>query len=247
MRIAGSKVLVTGGNRGLGAVLVTALGENRSAKIHVGARDPARVAPGHNIHPVKLDITDAAQVDEAARQCSDVDLVINNAGIAEFIPLIGASDFAGARREMETNYFGTLNMCRAFAPVLKRNGGGAFVNVLSVASWIGVPMQGSYCASKAAAWALTRSIRFELHAQHTLVSGVFVGYIDTDMTAGLPYPKVSARQVADEIMAGVEQGREEILADERARSLRAQLFADLETFDLNMQKTWDSLQPATTK
>jgi NAD(P)-dependent dehydrogenase (short-subunit alcohol dehydrogenase family) len=244
MKIAGSKVLVTGGNRGLGAALVTALHESGCAKIYVGARDPVQIVPGKNIHPVRLDITDAAQVEEAGRRCSDVDLLINNAGIAEFIPLIGASEIGGARREMETNYFGTLQTCRAFAPVLKRNGGGGLVNVLSVASWIGVPMQGSYCASKAAAWALTRSIRFELRAQRTLVSGVFVGYIDTDMTAGLPYPKVSARQVANEILAGVEQGREEILADERARALRAQLFADLETFDANMQKTWDGLKLA---
>jgi NAD(P)-dependent dehydrogenase (short-subunit alcohol dehydrogenase family) len=84
-----------------------------------------------------------------------------------------------ARLEMETNYFGTLAMCRAFAPILKKNGGGAIVNVLSVVSWFNMPMQATYCASKSAAWSLTKAVRFELRAQGTFVAGVYAGYIDT--------------------------------------------------------------------
>ncbi len=144
-----------------------------------------------------------------------------------------------ARREMETNYFGTLAMCRAFAPVLKRNGGGALVNVLSTASWINAPMQGSYCASKAAEWSLTRAVRFELRAQGTLVIGVYPGYIDTEMSAGVTFPKSSPEVIAARVLAGIESSTEDILPDERSRTLRTELFKDHGPFDAGMQKTWD--------
>ena len=141
---------------------------------------------------------------------------------------------------METNYFGTLAMCRAFAPVLKRNGGGALVNMLSVVSFFNAPMQGSYCASKAAEWSLTKAARFELRAQGTLVIGVYAGYIDTDMAAGLAVPKSSPAAIAARVLEGIENGSEDILADERARTVFAELRKDDRLFDANMQKIWDS-------
>jgi NAD(P)-dependent dehydrogenase (short-subunit alcohol dehydrogenase family) len=140
---------------------------------------------------------------------------------------------------METNYFGTLAMCRAFAPVLRRNGGGALVNVLSVVSWFNAPMQGSYCASKAAAWSLTKATRFELRAQGTLVVGVYAGYIDTDMASGIAAPKSSTHDIAARIVEGIASDAEEILADERARSVHAELLKDAGPFDARMQKVWD--------
>ena len=151
------------------------------------------VARDGAIEPIQLDITKSDQVAAAAARCGDVSILINNAGIAAFTPALGAPTMDNARREMETNYFGTLAMCRAFAPVLKRNGGGALVNILSVVSWFNAPVQGTYCASKSAEWSLTKAVRFELRAQGTLVVGVHAGYIDTGMTAGLSVAEIQPR------------------------------------------------------
>lgn len=116
-------------------------------------------------------------------------ILINNAGVAGFTPALHTPTMANARLEMETNYLGTLAMCRAFAPVLNRNGGGALVNVLSVVSWFNAPMQETYCASKAAESSLTTAIRFELRAQGTLVVGVYAGYVDTRWQQACGVPK----------------------------------------------------------
>jgi len=125
--------------------------------------------------------------------------------------------------------------------ILINNAGVASFNPALVVSWFNVPMQGSYCASKSAAWSLTKAARFELRAQDTLVAGVYAGYIDTDMTAGVAFPKTSAADIAARVIAGIEAGSEEILADERARTVHAQLHKDSGPFDANMQKVWDDL------
>jgi NAD(P)-dependent dehydrogenase (short-subunit alcohol dehydrogenase family) len=240
MKIRGATALVTGANRGLGRALVQALRATGCAKIYAAARTVANATPDVTLEPVPLDITNPEQVAAAAARCQDVNILINNAGIARFKPLLGAPTIDDARIEMETNYFGTLAMCRAFAPVLKRNGGGALVNVLSVVSFFNAPMQGSYCASKAAAWSLTKAARFELRAQGTLVVGVYAGYIDTDMTVGVDAPKSSAADIAASVIEGIESGTEDILTDERARSTFAELRKDDRPFDANMQKVWDN-------
>jgi NAD(P)-dependent dehydrogenase (short-subunit alcohol dehydrogenase family) len=133
-------------------------------------------------------------------------------------------------------------MCRAFAPVLKRNGGGVLVNMLSVVSFFNAPMQGSYCASKAAAWSLTKAVRFELRAQGTQVIGVYAGYIDTDMTADLKAPKSSPAEIAARVLEGIESGKDDIFADERSRTVFSELRQDDRLFDATMQKIWDSQQ-----
>jgi NAD(P)-dependent dehydrogenase (short-subunit alcohol dehydrogenase family) len=240
MKISGSTALVTGANRGLGRALVDALGDAGCAKVYAASRKTDAVSPGGVIEPVQLDITDGGQVAAAAARCHDVGILINNAGVAAFTPALGAASMDNARLEMETNYFGTLAMCRAFAPVLKRNSGGALVNVLSVVSLFNAPMHGSYCASKAAEWSLTKAVRFELHAQGTLVIGVYAGYIDTDMTAELTAPKSSPGAIAARIIAGIESGTEDILADDRARTVFAELRKDDRAFDANMQKVWET-------
>jgi NAD(P)-dependent dehydrogenase (short-subunit alcohol dehydrogenase family) len=239
MNIGGATALVTGANRGLGQALVAALLEAGCAKVYAAARRAER-APAAAVVPVTLDITDGAQVADAAAQCADVTLLINNAGIATFRPLLEAPSLDGARLEMETNFFGTLRMCRAFAPVLKRNGGGALVNILSVVSLFNAPMQGSYSASKAAEWSLTKAVRFELRAQGTQVSGVYAGYIDTDMAAGIAAAKSSPQAIAARVLEGIEAGEEDILADERARSVYAALRRDDRAFDATMQQVWNA-------
>src|SRR5215471_13020433 len=132
MKITGATALVTGANRGLGHALVDALRGADCRKVYAGARRVTDVARDNGIEPIELDITNAHHVAAAAARCSDVTILINNAGVAGFSPALGAPTIDTARREMETNYFGTLAMCRAFASVLRRNGGGALVNVLSV-------------------------------------------------------------------------------------------------------------------
>lgn len=243
MNIRGSTVLVTGANGGLGGALVGALREAGCAKIYAAARRPEQLALDGAIEPVRLDITDPEQVAAAAARCSDVTILINNAGAAGCSPALGAPTMSAARLEIETNYLGTLAMCRAFAPILKRNGGGALVNVLSVVSWFNAPMQGTYCISKAAESALTKGIRFELRAQGTLVVGVYAGYIDTDMAARMwgsaEYPKLSPAQAATRVLAGIEQGTEEILTDETAEGVHAALLKDARPFDAELQKAWD--------
>ena len=172
MKIDGSVALVTGANRGLGRVYARELVARGAGKVYGAARNPAAVTePG--VLPIALDITDLDRVAQVAAQCADVTLLVNNAGVLKYSTFTGAPDLdAAARAEMETNYFGTLRMCRAFAPVLAASGGGAIVNMLSVTSFYSNPFDASYGASKAAAWALTNGVRLELHHQHTLVVAV---------------------------------------------------------------------------
>ena len=239
MKLAGTTALVTGANRGLGRAFVEALRGAGCARIYAGARDAAGIAGDGIVVPIKLDITRADEVAAAASRCTDVNVLINNAGVARFKPALGAPAMDDARLEMETNYFGTLAMCCAFAPVLKTNGGGALVNMLSVVSFMNVPMQGSYSASKAAEWSLTKAVRFELRAQGTLVIGVYAGYIDTDMTTGIAGPKSSPADIAARVIEGIEDGTADILADQRSREVFDMLRRDDRGFDANMQKLWD--------
>jgi NAD(P)-dependent dehydrogenase (short-subunit alcohol dehydrogenase family) len=178
MKIGGSVALVTGANRGLGRAYARELVSRGAAKVYGAARQPAQVTE-RGVTPIALDITDPERVAEVAKQCADVSLLVNNAGVMRASTFLGAPSLDAARAEMETNYFGTLSMCRAFAPVLAANGGGAVVNILSITSFFTNPFNASYGASKAAAWSLTNGIRLELHHQGTLVVAVHAGFIDT--------------------------------------------------------------------
>ena len=173
--------------------------------------------------PIALNITDPQRVAQVAAQCTDVSLLVNNAGVLESSAFIGAPNMDAARLEMETNYFGTLSMCRALAPVLAANGGGAIVNMLSVTSFYTNPFDASYGASKAAAWSLTNGVRLELHHQGTLVVAVYASFIDTDMAALTDAPKDSPESVAQQVFNAVEAGQIEVLADERSRAVKAKL------------------------
>ena len=177
MDINDSVVLVTGGNRGLGKSLVHAFLEAGARKIYVGSRRLIETSDPR-LQPIQLDITHAQNV-AAAQTCRDITILVNNAGIAAFTPFLTVPSMDQAHQEMETNYFGTLAMVRAFAPHLKRNGGGTLVNMLSVLSWFTLPTAGSYCASKSAELALTEGLRIELRSQGTQVIAVHAGYIDT--------------------------------------------------------------------
>jgi len=224
MQLEGSVALVTGANRGLGRAIAHALVEAGAAKVYAGARDPRSVTdPG--VVPVALDVTDHAQVAALARELTDVNLVVNNAGIGSLaFPL--TADLDQARRELDVNYLGTLAVAQAFAPVLAANGGGALVNVLSVVSFVNSPHLSTYSASKSAQWSITNGLRVALREQGTLVTGVHVGYIDTDLTDGIDADKHRPADVAAAILDGVRAGEEEILVDEFTRSVKAALSQD---------------------
>jgi len=238
MKIEGSVGLVTGANRGLGRVFARELVRRGAAKVYGAARHPDAVTePG--VTPVALDITDAQRVAEVAQQCGDVSLLVNNAGVLKYSAFINVPNLDAARAEMETNYFGTLSMCRAFAPVLAANGGGAIVNMLSVTSFYTNLIDASYGASKAAEWSLTNGVRLELHRQGTLVVGVHASFIDTDMAALTNEPKDSPESVAQQAFDAVEVGQVEVLADERTRTVKAELSRDQELIYPAVQKFWD--------
>jgi NAD(P)-dependent dehydrogenase (short-subunit alcohol dehydrogenase family) len=222
MQIANAVVLITGANRGIGLAFAREALARGARRVYAAARDPASVRlPG--VLPIQLDVTDADQVARAARECGDVNVVINNAGIASTGGFLADPDLASARRQLETNFFGTMRMAQAFAPVLARNGGGALLNVLSIASWINRPTLGVYGATKSAAWALTNGLRHELRAQGTQVTGLHMGFVDTDLTKGLDFPKSSPETIARLAFDGLEAGAAEVLADEMTRQVKASL------------------------
>ena len=229
MKIEGSVALVTGANRGLGLAFAQALLNAGAAKVYAAARDPSQVTLAR-VTPLRLDITDRGQVAAAAKAAPDVTLLINNAAIARAVPLLAADAERAVRETLETNFFGTLSMVRAFAPVLKANGGGAIVNMLSVLSWLNRPVLGAYAASKSAQWALTNGVRNELREQGTLVVGVHAAFIDTDMARDFQAPKSRPEAVALQALAAVELGREEVLADEVTRNVKLGLSAELATY-----------------
>jgi NAD(P)-dependent dehydrogenase (short-subunit alcohol dehydrogenase family) len=244
MRISGSVALVTGADRGLGRVYARELVSRGAAKVYGGARKPAAVTePG--LTPIGLDITDPDRVAQIAAECGDVSLLVNNAGVMKASSFVGTPTLDPARLEMETNYFGTLSMCRAFAPALRANGGGAIVNMLSVTSFYTNPLDASYGASKAAAWSVTNGIRIELHHQGTLVVAVHASFIDTDMAAGIDAPKVSPESVARQAFDAVEADQIEVLADERSRFVKASLSRDHELIYPDVQAFWDAMTGTT--
>jgi short-subunit dehydrogenase len=231
MDVAGAVALVTGANGGIGKEYVEALRAANAAKIYACARkvdalteivalDPERIIP------IELDIANEESVKNAAAKCQDVNLLINNAGVGFNQGLIAASDLSFAKTEMEINYFGTLAMCRAFAPILKRNGGGAIVNMLSILARVNIPFNGSYSASKAAALSLTQGVRAELAAQGTLVIAVMPGTVDTRMSTEYPPPKVSPAVVATSALQAVQDGVEDVYPGEQAVEMAAQLAHD---------------------
>lgn len=224
MKLENSVVLVTGANRGIGLAFARELLARGARKVYAAARDPATVTlPG--VEALRLDVTKPEDVAAAAQLASDVTLVVNNAGTAQPGGFLAVDSEAVARRIFETNFFGVLNMSKAFAPVLKANGGGALLNVLSVASWVNGGELAAYSASKSAAWSLTNALRHELAGQKTQVLGLHMAYVDTDLTRGFEVPKSSAEEIVQRALDALEAGADEVLADVLTQQVRQGLTA----------------------
>jgi short-subunit dehydrogenase len=230
-RIYTSAALVTGANRGIGRALTQALLERGAAKVYAAARDPETLAElgdryGARLVPLRLDVTDAQQVAAIARQATDVELLINNAGYFQPTDLTDDAIVDVARAEMEVNYFGVLRLVHGFADTLVQHGG-VLVNIGSAAGLSNVPLQPTYSASKAAQHSLTQAARALLAARGVTVHGVYPGPVDTEMTKDLPpqFVKTAPEIVAKAILDGLEAGDEDIFPDPFALALGEQFHA----------------------
>lgn len=219
MDISGTTVLVTGANGGLGRNFVEQALARGASRVYATARRP-RQWEDTRVVPLALDVTDDASVAAAVAAASDVDIVINNAGVGGASSLL-ASSVEDVERVFATNVFGALRVAKAFATVLASRGGGALVDVHSVLSWLAIA--GGYSASKAALWSLTNSLRVELAPQGTLVVGAHLGYTDTPMIADVDAEKNDPAEVVASIWDAVAADEDEALADQVSRDVRAAL------------------------
>ena len=232
VQIATSTALVTGANRGIGRALVEALLERGATRVYATARRPETLDTlvalgGGRVVPIQLDVTDKAQVAALPAVAPDVSLLVNNAGVVSHMSdtFDDPAWLDAGRAEFEVNVLGTLAVTQRLAPVLARNGGGAVVNIASVASFIGFPILATYAAAKAGTHSITQTTRQLLRAQGTFVAGVYPGPVDTDMAANIPLDKASPREVAHAILDGLEAGQEDILPDPMARQMGAAFFS----------------------
>jgi NAD(P)-dependent dehydrogenase (short-subunit alcohol dehydrogenase family) len=225
MKLKDATVLITGANRGIGLAFAKEALARGAKKVYAGARNPASVTLA-GVEAIKLDVTNPNDIAAVAERCKDVTLLVNNAGIGHMSTLFAEGNIASAHAQFETNVFGPLRLSQAFAPALAANGGGAILNVLSVASWNNSPQLALYGVSKSAAWAMTNALRNELRAQRTQVLGMHVGFVDTDLTRGIDMPKSSPEVVVGRTFDALEAGAEEVLADQRSREIKRGLTAE---------------------
>ena len=213
MKLDHKAVFVSGANRGIGKALVEALLKEKVSKVYAAARDIKSLKfADPRVVPVELDITNREQIENAARLAGNVDVLINNAGVATFASVVDATT-NDLMTDMQVNYFGTLSMVNAFAPVIEKNGGGTIANVISVVGLASIPGIGGYSASKAALFSATQAMRAQLKAKNIFVCGIFPGPIDTDMAKDFPMEKASAQSAAEKIVAGIIADQEDIFPD----------------------------------
>ena len=225
MKIENATVVITGANRGIGLAFANAFLERGARKVYAGARDPSQVSlPG--VTPLRLDVNSAADIEAAARLANDVTIVVNNAGIAKFGSFLADDAEALLRNHLETNLLGVLRVSRAFAPILARNGGGALLNVASIASWVSSPLLASYAVSKSALWSLSNGLRNDLRDQGTQVLTLHMGFVDTDLTQGIELPKTKPETIVERALTALEAGAREVLADEMTQQVKSGLSAE---------------------
>ncbi|KQU53320.1 short-chain dehydrogenase [Rhodococcus sp. Leaf278] len=234
MDFSNQVALVTGANRGIGRQFVLELLDRGVQKVYASARRPETLDFEDNrVVPVALNLLDSESVAAAATFASDITLLVNNAGISTGATLV-TGELTEIRREMDTHYWGTLHVIRAFAPVLAAHGGGSIVNILSALSWFATTGSGAYSAAKAAEWNMTNGVRLELAPQGTLVQGVLLGAADTDIAAAYDGPKIDPRTVPRAALDGLINGSIEIIVDEWTAMVKSSLAGDPSTFYAKM-------------
>ena len=213
MQLEQRSILVSGANRGIGKAIVEELLKQPVKKVYAAARHlDDLIFSDSRVVPVALDITNRTQIDAAVAKAGDISVLINNAGVLSFAGVVtGEPDML--MRDMEVNYFGTLSMVRAFAPVIEKNGGGAIANVSSVVGLAPMASIGGYSASKAALFSATLAMRAELKPKHISVYGIFPGPIDTDMAKEFPMTKATPESAAEQIIKGIVADEEYIFPD----------------------------------
>jgi NAD(P)-dependent dehydrogenase (short-subunit alcohol dehydrogenase family) len=237
----GKAALVTGGNRGIGEAFVRALRDAGASRVYVGSRDPAAAAhlvaedPARTV-AVRLDVTKPEQIIAAAAQCPDVRILINNAGMFHNVTLLNAPDLTAARDEMEVNYFGVLNMSRAFAPAMIADGAGCIVNVLSAGGIAASPVMGGYSPSKFAARAASTCLRAELALKGVHVSALIVGSVDTRMASHVQGKKERPEDIAAAGLKAIRRAIDEVDTDSMAVEVRASLARDPKLLERQMAK-----------
>lgn len=230
MDIVGQIALVTGSNRGLGREFVLELLERGASKVYAAMRRPENFDfDDPQVVPLRLDLLDPDSIIAAAATAGDVTLLVNNAGISTGAALV-SGDRDEIRREMDTHFWGTLDVIRAFSPILAANGGGAVVNVLSALSWFATSFTGAYSAAKAAEWNMTNGVRIELAPQGTFVQGVLLGAADTAMSAGYDGPKIDPREVPRRSLDGLSTASIEVVVDEWTAMVKEALAGDAADF-----------------
>lgn len=217
MKLQNATALVTGANRGIGRAMVQALLNAGVQKVYATARDrhsleALKAVDPTRVIPLQVDITDRNLVSRLTEQAPDVNLLINNAGVLSFGNILETS-LEVIHQQFDVNFYGTLNMARAFVSVLERNGGGAIVNLLTLVALASMPGLAAYNASKAAAWSMTQSLRASVADKNIAVYGVFPGAVDTDMLAGVDMAKTSLADIVTAILQGIETDQEDIFPD----------------------------------
>jgi NAD(P)-dependent dehydrogenase (short-subunit alcohol dehydrogenase family) len=225
MKLQSTTALVTGANRGIGRAFVEALLNAGVQKVYAAARDrnslDAVVALDlARVVPLQVDVTDHYRVSHLSEQAPDVNLLINNAGVLSFGSIL-ETPVETIHQQFDINFYGTLNMARAFVPVLEQNGGGAIVNVLTLVALASMPGLAAYNASKAAAWSMTQSLRASVVDKNIEVYGVFPGAVDTDMLAGVDMAKTSPADIATAVLQGITTQQEDIFPDPMSSQLYA--------------------------
>ena len=242
MDIRNSVALVTGGNRGIGEAFVRAFLAAGAARVYVGARDIGNARHlvdegAGRVIAVELDVGRPEQIEAAAALCQDVSILVNNAGQFSMQTLLKAPDLSAARGEMETNYFGPLAMCRAFAPILGRHTESAIANVLSAGGIVAVPGMGGYSPSKFAGRAMTTCLRAELAPQNTSVTALIVGSVDTRMASHVEGFKETPATIAEAGLKAIRRGSDEVDTDFMAVDVRANLARDPKALELQMRRS----------
>jgi NAD(P)-dependent dehydrogenase (short-subunit alcohol dehydrogenase family) len=228
MNLKNSVALVTGANRGLGRHFAEQLLERGATKVYATARRPELVdLPGAEV--LRVDLTDPASIAAAAAVATDLTVLVNNAGNSSFGNLVDGDD-ADIQGQLDAFFWGPLRLIRAFAPILKANGGGAILNIASAMSWVAADSANAYHVAKAAEWAMTSSVRLELAAQGTRVVGAYFGMTDTGHQDFWTGPLNDPAQIVRTTLDGLEAGQLEIIADELATGAKAVLAGDPRDF-----------------